>query len=63
VEVQLHALLTSVLNGGEWSASCPSHFNPREIAPGTHWIGGWVLLEYNFTTALMHGLCVLLSSY
>jgi len=23
--------LTSALYGGEWSASCPSHFTPREI--------------------------------
>jgi hypothetical protein len=35
-------LLTSVLDGGEWSASCPSHFTRRERAPGTHWVGGWV---------------------
>jgi hypothetical protein len=34
--------LTSVLDGSEWSASRPSHFIPRERAPGTHWIGGWV---------------------
>jgi hypothetical protein len=34
--------LTSALDGGEWSGSCPSHFTPRERAPGTHWIGGWV---------------------
>jgi hypothetical protein len=27
-------ILTSVLDGGEWSASRP------ERAPGTHWIGG-----------------------
>jgi hypothetical protein len=32
----------SVLDGGEWSASLPSHFTPRERAPGTHWIGGWL---------------------
>jgi hypothetical protein len=30
------------LDGGEWSASCPSHFTPSEGTPGTHWIGGWV---------------------
>jgi hypothetical protein len=29
--------LTSALDGCEWSAS-----GPGEIAPGTHWIGGWV---------------------
>jgi hypothetical protein len=34
--------LTLALDGGEWLASFPGHFTPREIAPGTHWIGGWV---------------------
>jgi hypothetical protein len=34
--------LTSALDGGEWSASRPSRFTPRERAPGTHWIGDWV---------------------
>jgi hypothetical protein len=34
--------LTSALGGGEWSASRPGRFAPRERAPGTHWIGGWV---------------------
>jgi hypothetical protein len=34
--------LTSALDGGEWSASRPGHFTPRERAPGTHWIRGWV---------------------
>jgi hypothetical protein len=33
---------TSALDGGEWSASRPSRFTPRERAPGTHWIWGWV---------------------
>jgi hypothetical protein len=35
-------LLTSPLDGGEWSASCPSHFTLMERAPCTHWTGGWV---------------------
>jgi len=35
-------LLTSALDGGEWSASCPGHFTSRERDPGTHWIGVWV---------------------
>jgi hypothetical protein len=26
----------------EWSASRPGGFTPRERAPSTHWIGGWV---------------------
>jgi hypothetical protein len=34
--------LTSTLHGGEWSASHPGLFTPRERAPGTHWIGDWV---------------------
>jgi hypothetical protein len=29
-------------SGGEWSASRPCHFTPRERPPGTHWIGDWV---------------------
>jgi hypothetical protein len=35
-------LLTSALDGGEWSVSHNGHFTPGEIALGTHWIGGWV---------------------
>jgi len=34
--------LTSTLDGNEWSASRPGHSTPQEIAPDTHWIGGWV---------------------
>jgi hypothetical protein len=42
MEVKLHAFLTSALDGGEWSASRPASYTPRERVPGTHWIGGWV---------------------
>jgi hypothetical protein len=35
-------ILWSALDGGEWSASRASRFNPRERATCTHWIGGWV---------------------
>jgi hypothetical protein len=42
VEVYLHVFLTSVPDGGEWSASRPGRFTPGEKAAGTHWIGGWV---------------------
>jgi hypothetical protein len=42
MEVQRHAFLTSELDGGEWPTSLPGRFTPRESAPGTHWIGGWV---------------------
>jgi hypothetical protein len=41
-EVQLHAFLTSALDGVEWSASRPGRFTPKERTPATHWIGGWV---------------------
>jgi hypothetical protein len=34
--------LVSALDGGEWSASRPGRFTPRERAPATLWIGGWV---------------------
>jgi hypothetical protein len=42
VDVYTHVFLTSALVGVEWSASRPGRFTPREKAPGTHWIGGWV---------------------
>jgi hypothetical protein len=35
-------ILTSTLGGGEWSASRPGRFALGEIAPCTHWVGGWV---------------------
>jgi hypothetical protein len=34
--------LTSALDGGEWTTSRRGRFTSREIAPGTHWIRGWV---------------------
>jgi hypothetical protein len=42
VDVQTHVFFTAALVGGEWSASSRGRFTPRERAPGTHWIGGWV---------------------
>jgi hypothetical protein len=36
VKVQVYAFLTLALAGGT------ARFSPRERAPGTHWIGGWV---------------------
>jgi hypothetical protein len=35
-------ILTSALDGGEWSASRPGPFTPVEITPGNHWTGGCV---------------------
>jgi hypothetical protein len=42
VEVYLHAFLISALDGNNRSASRTGRFIPRERAPVTHWIGGWV---------------------
>jgi hypothetical protein len=39
VELKLHTFLTSALDVGDWSASRPGRFIPRERAPCTHWIG------------------------
>jgi hypothetical protein len=36
----MHSLTLAL--GGEWSASRPGSFTPRERALGTHWVGGWV---------------------
>jgi len=35
-------IFISALDGRELSASRPGRFTPRERAPGTHRIGGWV---------------------
>jgi hypothetical protein len=42
VELYLHTLLTSALDGGEWSVSRPGRFTSKDRTPGTHWIGGKV---------------------
>jgi hypothetical protein len=42
VEAIFGLLFTSALVGGEWSASRPCRFTPRERTPGTRWIGSWV---------------------
>jgi len=34
--------LSSELDGGGWSASRLGRFTPRERAPDTHTVGGWV---------------------
>jgi hypothetical protein len=42
MEVQLHAFLTSVLNGNKWLVSRPVCFTRRKRALDIHWMGGWV---------------------
>jgi hypothetical protein len=42
VDVKIHIFLTSALAGGEWSALVSGRLNPRERAPGMHFIGDWV---------------------
>jgi len=42
VKVQLGSFLTSALDTGWRSASCPDHFTSWGSAPTTNWRGGWV---------------------
>jgi hypothetical protein len=42
MDVNIHVLLTSVIAGGEWSASYTGNFNPEERDLGNHCIGVWV---------------------
>jgi hypothetical protein len=44
-EIQLHVLLISALDGGEWLASRPNSLTFRERVPSTDWIFGWVGLR------------------
>jgi len=44
VEVQLHTFITLALGEGEWSASCPGKFIPKEKASSTNWIEGLKLI-------------------
>jgi hypothetical protein len=37
--------LTVALVLGEWPASRPCRFTPKETDPGTHWIGDWVVVR------------------
>jgi hypothetical protein len=39
IELYFHAFLTSALDRGEWSASCPDRFTSKEMAPSTNWMG------------------------
>jgi hypothetical protein len=36
VKIELHSFLTSAMNGGKGSVSCPGHYMPEERGPGTH---------------------------
>jgi hypothetical protein len=37
MKAQLHSFLTLAIDSSDWSASCPSHFNPSAC-----WVWGWV---------------------
>jgi hypothetical protein len=42
VDILIHVFLILALVGGEWSASRPGRFTPRERGRSTQWIGGLV---------------------
>jgi hypothetical protein len=42
VDVYFQKFLTSAIDGGDWSALRPGRFTPREKAPRTHWLEGWL---------------------
>lgn len=50
VEVQLHAFLTSVLDGGDRSASNPGCFKCGARGTGFLWMGGWVIPDWLLKT-------------
>jgi hypothetical protein len=41
-EIQIHVFVMLELGEGEWPASRPGRFTPRERASDPHWIGGWL---------------------
>ena len=45
-DVYLFSVLTSVLDGGEWSTLHPGPVTPVIRPPGTHWIGGSLCPKY-----------------
>jgi hypothetical protein len=58
VEVYLHVLFISALDEGEWLATRPGHFTPKERDPGTHCIGGWVAPAFSNILKLCSSLSV-----
>jgi len=51
VDVWLHAFLTLIVDGGEWSASHPGHPNLRKD-PGNHWKNGCIGLRAGLDTVV-----------
>jgi hypothetical protein len=45
VKVEIHELLTSILDASGWSSERPDRFIPNVRTPGTLWIGGWMDLS------------------
>jgi len=44
--------MISELDGGEWWDLRPTLYTPRERAPGTYWIGGWVGVRAGLDTGV-----------
>jgi hypothetical protein len=51
-----------LLDRGEWSASRPGRFAPREKAPGIHRTGGWVGPELVWMHAIRNSLVTVLTA-
>jgi hypothetical protein len=45
-----YSFLNSALDGVSGQRYAPANLNPREMIPGTHWIGGWVGLRGGLET-------------
>jgi hypothetical protein len=47
--------ITLTLDRGEWSASWPCHFTPRQMASGNDYVGGWLGLRVSLGTVEVKG--------
>jgi hypothetical protein len=57
VKEYLYALLTSALDGAEWSASRPGRLNLSECAFGTHWLETWLILALGVEAVMKREIC------
>jgi hypothetical protein len=58
VDVKIHVFLTSALVGVCGLLHIPAALPPRERAPGTHWIGGWLGPTVNFNPSAVQPVAI-----